>query len=67
MSARLTAEQRRLRNITERDWQATVIAIARALGWRHYAPPKAKDVKPGWPASPRYAVNPRDPESELTR
>lgn len=57
MSARLTDEARRLRLITEKDWQARVIAIAESFGWTWYAAPRAgirsngsvRQVPAGWP------------------
>lgn len=39
MSARLTAEDRRLRALSEADWQAQVLDVAAFYGWRaHHAP-----------------------------
>ena len=38
---RLTAEDHRLRAITEAQWQRTVIDIASACGWVYYHPPRA--------------------------
>lgn len=57
MSARLTAEDHRLRAITEAAWQAQVLDIARLNGWETYHPPRAgvralgsvRDVPAGWP------------------
>jgi hypothetical protein len=38
---RLSPQEHRLRSILERDWQATVVDLAKRRGWRWYAPPKA--------------------------
>lgn len=42
--ARLTAEQKRLRAISEADWQSHVVAIATRLGWLHYHSPANRPV-----------------------
>lgn len=57
MSARLTAEDHRLRSITEEQWLKTVIGCALTFGWDYYHPPKAgvrangsvRPVKAGFP------------------
>jgi hypothetical protein len=54
---RLTAEDHRLRAITEAQWQDTYLALLRAFGWGYYVAPKAgvralgtvRGVRPGWP------------------
>lgn len=38
---RPSPQDHRLRSILERDWQSTVVSLAKARGWRWYAPPKA--------------------------
>ncbi len=52
MTARLTAEDRHLRSITEENWRATVEDLAERHGWKHYHPPRA-GVRRGtrWTAS----------------
>jgi hypothetical protein len=57
--ARLTAEQKRLREITEASWQSTVVALAKARGWTVYAPP------PNRPAN-GHIINTRAGYPDLT-
>lgn len=44
MAARLTPQQRQYRLIKERDWQATVEALARARGWLVYHAPDNRPI-----------------------
>lgn len=44
MAARLTANDRYLRSISETAWQGSVEAIARGAGWRLYHPPDNRPV-----------------------
>ncbi len=57
VSARLTPEQKQLRSITEAQWRATVIDLAKRYGWKYYVAPNAgvrakgtvQHVVAGWP------------------
>lgn len=42
--ARLTAEEKALRAITEREWQSQVQRLASSLGWKFYHAPDNKPV-----------------------
>lgn len=44
MSARLTAEDRALRSITEAEWQSTVEGLAKLRGWLTYHAPDNRPV-----------------------
>ena len=57
MTARLTADQRRLREITEAQWQSTVEEIARLCGWLVYHAPDNRPVLSG--RGTRYVQNVR--------
>jgi hypothetical protein len=41
---KLTEQEKLLRRISERDWQAHVIKIATLKGWRYYHPPDNRPV-----------------------
>lgn len=57
MAERLSAGEKRLRSITEAEWQSHVISLARLYGWAVYHPPanrpgrngKVQQVVAGWP------------------
>lgn len=36
-------------SVTEREWQAEVVAIAKQLGWRHFHVHDSRRSEPGWP------------------
>lgn len=38
-----------LHMLSEKQWQAQVIELARTLGWRHYHPLRSKGSPAGWP------------------
>jgi hypothetical protein len=44
VAARLTAAEKRLRSISEADWQSTVVDIAKRHGWLHYHAPANRPV-----------------------
>lgn len=35
--------------VTEREWQAEVVALAKHMGWRHYHTHDSRRSEPGWP------------------
>jgi hypothetical protein len=72
VSARLTAEDRRLRAITEAQWQQTVTDLATRLGWKWYHSPanrpvngRVQNVKAGYPDL--HLVRDRSVFAELKR
>lgn len=53
MAERLTYTEKKLRSITESEWQTHVITIARLNGWSFYHPP---DNRPGRNGKVQYVV-----------
>lgn len=50
MPARLSDNERRLRSISEAEWQTQVLALASTLGWDlAYHPYYSERSEPGWP------------------
>ena len=48
-TGRLSASERLLRSVTERDWTAQVVALAQSMGWERYHTWSSIHSPRGWP------------------